>query len=117
LSLARYGAHVKFGFLLLLIFGLLFYLWLRGATQLFLVEIEGGRVRFRRGRIPPSLLRELKDVFRDTRGAGTVAAVTDRGEVRVLARGDFDEGTLQQVRNVVGRYPLARIRAGASPPR
>jgi hypothetical protein len=107
---------VKFGFLVLVLFGLLFYLWLRGATQLFVLEVAQGRVRFRRGRMPPSLLSELKDVLRGTRVEGTVAAVTDRGDVRVVARGDFDEGTLQQVRNVVGRYPLARIRAG-SPPR
>jgi hypothetical protein len=65
--------------------------------------------------MPPSLLRELADVFRDTTSRGTVAAVVARGEVSVVTRGDFDEGTLQQVRNVVGRYPLARIRAGASP--
>jgi hypothetical protein len=80
-----------------------------------LLEVENGQVRFVRGRMPPSLLRELRDVLDASGQQGVVSAVLEDREAKVVVRGDFDEGTVQQLRNVVGRYPLARIRAGAPP--
>lgn len=101
--------------LLLLLVGVPLFWWLRTANRLFLLQVAEGKVTFRRGRIPPSLLRELADVFEGTRVRGTLACVRDGDAPRLVPKGEFDAGTLQQARNVVGRYPLARIRAGASP--
>lgn len=102
-------------FLVLVVFGVAFYFFLRRATVLFLLQVKGGKTRFVRGRIPPALLRELCDVLDGSRHQGVVSAVLDDREARVVVRGDFDAGTVQQLRNVVGRYPLAKIRAGAPP--
>jgi hypothetical protein len=106
---------IRFALLALVLFGLIFYWWLRTANRLFLLEVSRGKVKFRHGRIPPSLLRELADVFAGTKAQGNLACVREGDTARLVPHGDFDEGTLQRARNVLGRYPLARIRAGASP--
>jgi hypothetical protein len=99
----------------LALFGVAFYFFLRRATTLFLLEVKDGKARFVRGRMPPGLLAELRDVLAGTRVQGVVSAVLDDREARVVVRGAFDAGTVQQLRNVVGRYPLAKIRSGAPP--
>lgn len=99
----------------LALLGLLFALWLRRATELFALRVRGGRVRFVRGRLPPSLLRDLRDVLVQAGVEGELRVVVERDVARVVAKGDFDPGTLQRVRNVVGNVPIARIRAGRKP--
>lgn len=87
------------------------------ATELFVLRVEGGRCRFVRGRIPQSLLHDLGDVLKSTRSSGQLKAVTRRGTAVWVANGDFSEGTLQRLRNVLGTYPLAKIKAGLPPKR
>ena len=104
------------GLLVLVVIGVAFAIWLRRATELFKLSIAPGSVRLTRGRIPPSLLREIRDVFAGSKASGTVSVVHDRGEARVVTHG-IPDGSSQQVRNVVGRYPLARLRAAGKPGR
>lgn len=99
----------------LVLFGVAFYFFLRRATTLFVLEVRSGQTRFVRGRMPPALLQELREVLDGSPHQGVVRAVLEDREARVVVSGDFDGGTIQQLRNVVGRYPLARIRAGAPP--
>lgn len=107
---------MNLGLLVLIAIGVAFAIWLRRATELFRLSVAAGRVRLARGRIPPSLLRETQDVFAGSSATGTVSVVHDRGEARVITRG-IPDGTAQQLRNVVGRYPLARLRAAGKPGR
>lgn len=90
-----------------------FFLAARNANRVFLVRVSDGKVKVVSGRVPPSLLSEFKDVFRGSKASGTLSAVIERRAVRLVPKGDFDEGSLQRARNVLGRYPLAKLRAAA----
>ncbi len=86
------------------------------STELFVLRVEDGTLHFVRGRMPPRLLEELRDVVRRSAiRSGTIKAVVEDGAPRVTATG-LGEGDLQAVRNVVGTFRLAQIRAGRRPP-
>lgn len=86
-----------------------FVLLARRATTVLVVRAEAGRVVGLRGRAPGELLRELQDVFERSNATGQVELrLEDRG-VAVHADG-LDAATRQQVRNVVGRFPPARLK-------
>lgn len=87
----------------------------RRSTELFVLRVSDGRTRFLRGRIPQVLFDELDDVLRRSDSRGTLRVYVERGVARVEGRGHFSEGTLQQLRNVIGNTPLQRIRAGRPP--
>ena len=72
------------------------------------MRVEAGRVVHARGRLSAELRAELNDAL--PRGAmGSIELVRDRDAVAVVARG-LDPGAAQRVRNVVGRFPAARLR-------
>jgi hypothetical protein len=85
------------------------------SNQLFVLRVRGGRTTFERGRMPQSLFDELDSLLRPSAADGTLIALKEDGKVRLSANGRFDPGLVQQLRNVVGLYPLARIRAGGRP--
>ena len=73
----------------------------RGAHTV--VHLEGGRARVDKGRLPPKLVGDLRDVARRTRVTGTVN-IDGRGDsLRVTSTG-LGERVEQQVRNVVLGY-------------
>jgi hypothetical protein len=79
------------------------------ALRLLELAVSKGRVASARGRAPAELLRELEDVFERTRATGRVVLRIEGGSVRVHVEG-MDEMTAQRVRNVVGRFPPARLK-------
>lgn len=81
----------------------------RRAITLFEIDSEAGKVVRARGRVPPELLRDLEDVFARARANGGVRVHLDQGRARVEGVG-LDDPTLQRVRNVVGRFPTARLK-------
>ncbi len=82
------------------------------ATELFVVSATQGKLHLVRGRLPQALFEELSDVARRNALDGVeIRAVRADGQARVIAD-KVSEGTLQQLRNVVGRFPLQRIRSG-----
>jgi hypothetical protein len=59
------------------------------SNELCVLDVEQGRTRVRRGRIPQRLLSELADVLRRPKpGRAVVRIVAERGRPRVLAAGD-----------------------------
>ena len=73
----------------------------RGAHTV--VHFEGGRVRVSKGRLPPALIADLRDVARRSRAEGVVS-IDGRGDsLRVTSVG-IGEPVEQQVRNVVLGY-------------
>jgi hypothetical protein len=91
---------------------------IRRSTELFKVRVAGGKVRFVRGRMPPSLLGDLEDVFRgSSSGRAEIRAIRQAGRAEIVASGELSAEQLQRVRNVVGTYSLQRIVGGQRPRR
>ncbi len=81
-------------------------------NELFRLRLRGGRLELVRGRLPPALFTELREVLaRAGARDAVVRAVVASGAARVLASG-LGEDDVQRLRNVVGRFPLAQLRAG-----
>lgn len=87
------------------------------SNQVFVLRVHSGQLKFIRGRMPQQLYDQISDTVRGSNAAGELIVVTDAGRPRVTSKGQFDPGLLQQLRNVVGLYPLAKIRAGGKPRR
>ena len=82
----------------------------RGAITVCIAKVVDGKLELTHGAIAPRVLADLKDVVRRGNvGHGTLRIVKSRGHASVEATGDFSEGHLQQLRNVVGSVPLAKL--------
>ncbi len=77
------------------------------ANELFTLGVDRGKVTVLRGKVPPSLLRDARDVLRDVDRA-TVTARLENGLPMVRAEG-LSEAQLQRMRNVVGRFSRAQM--------
>lgn len=89
----------------------LFAVWWWTRTQeLFCISVRGARALVVRGRVPGTLVTELADAVRRSgaRSSTIRAMKTERGG-RLVASGVGD-GTLQQLRNIFGSYPMSRLR-------
>lgn len=98
----------------------LFSIALHRAPELFVLRVAPGApepVRFVRGRVPPQLLHDLREILEPSGSVGTLRVLTRRGAVVVEARGVFSAPVQQRVRNTVGLYPLAKLRNGVTPRR
>jgi hypothetical protein len=88
---------------------------IRRSNELFCLDLRDQRLTLRRGRIPPRLLDDFRDVLAGSRARrAVIRAVTWDRLPRLEARGDLTQDELQQLRNVLGTYPLAKLRAGRS---
>lgn len=81
------------------------------SNELFRVSVRNGTVKLERGRLPGALFHDLEDIFANTSASADIRVVTEDRRPRAIIRG-VDEGLAQRVRNVVGRFRLAEIRAG-----
>jgi len=88
-------------------------LWMmRNATLLFSAEVERGRIVTLRGRAPKGLVRDMTDVLRQRPvEKASLRVVVEGGAPALHATGDLNEGEQQRLRNVLGTWPLAKIRA------
>jgi hypothetical protein len=84
----------------------------RNVNLLFRLSIRAGAVVRLRGRAPKKLVRDMQDVLK--------MRPVPKAELRVIARdkkpfveasGNIDEHELQRLRNVVGLWDIAKIRA------
>lgn len=81
------------------------------ARTLAVIAFERGTARVTRGRIPPRVLAEVRDVAQRNRlSKGSVTLRRESGEVRVDLAGVADPRAAQQLRNVIGRFRLAELR-------
>lgn len=83
----------------------------RRALRLLVVELRAGRVVSARGRASAELMREIGDVAERGGATGRVELRLEGGRVAVRTTG-LDEATTQRLRNVVGRFPTARLKTG-----
>jgi len=95
-------------FLLLAFFG--WVLWRVASSRvLFSLVVQNGKIVKAKGRAPGELLHDLADVFGRARcsGRATVRIRAGRAEVDAAS---LPDNVVQQLRNVVGRFPLPRLR-------
>jgi hypothetical protein len=85
------------------------------SNQLFVLRVSAGQLKFIRGRMPQALFDQISDILRGSHAEGALIVVKEDGRPRVTTRGQFDAGLLQQIRNVIGLYPLAKLLAGGRP--
>lgn len=80
------------------------------ATVVFEIRAVSGKVVRARGRIPGELLRDLEDVLQKSHVTGIIRGRLEQGRVALRAGSELDDATMQRLRNVVGRFPAARIK-------
>jgi hypothetical protein len=81
------------------------------ARILFELDFRHGKLFGARGRLPPTLLDDILDIMPGVQEERLVIrCVVEQDHARVITRGTLAPGTLQQLRNVVGVWPLARLR-------
>jgi hypothetical protein len=108
----RYDARVTALVAVLALFagvGLVLFLARRELTVFHLVA-ERGQIRRARGRMPPEMMHDLRDVLARAKASGTVTGRIEDRRVALHFGGGIDEATAQRLRNVAGRFPTARIR-------
>src|ERR1700761_3510188 len=84
------------------------------ANELFVLRADGGRVVVVRGKIPQVLLNELADVLNHRAGEGLVVlrGVSEDNTVRLYPAGELSDAEKQRLRNVIGGWPVVRVRNG-----
>lgn len=92
--------------LLLVVFGI--GAAIRRSLDVLVVDLKGGKVVRAVGRATPELLREIDDVALRAGATGRLILRLEGGEVAVRTRG-LKDVTEQRFRNVVGRFPKARL--------
>lgn len=83
--------------------------WFTRSSTLFHLSVRRGRVLVVSGRIPPGLLRDLRDVLEGTNVGGSIKAYKTESGGR-LATSGIDPRTTQRLRNVFGFYPASKLR-------
>lgn len=80
------------------------------ANELFVLDVKGGGVSVRRGRLPQKLLDDIGDVLRDVSRA-TLRCTSEDGKPRLRAKGAIGPDQAQRLRNLVGTWSVAQMRA------
>jgi hypothetical protein len=86
---------------------------LRRANELFALSARAGKLELLRGRLSPALLSEFADIAaRERLDNAEIRVLSESGLPRLVLRGPPNPGLEQALRNVLGRYHVAQIRAG-----
>jgi Protein of unknown function (DUF3634) len=97
---------------ILALFSLPLGLSIARSTELFCLNVERGRARVQRGALPQALLDDINDVVAKPRiERARVRVVVEDQKPRVLPDPRIGNAQMQRLRNVVGLYPITRIRA------
>ena len=82
----------------------------RRATTVCSIDVRDGALSVTGGGIAPRILADLGDVTRRPAvPRGTIRIRRDAGRAAVQLTGDFSAAQAQQIRNVVGSVPLAKL--------
>lgn len=86
------------------------YLAARRAVTIAVLEVERGKVTVTHGGIAPPVLADLRDVARRPPiDALRIRIVRASGRAEVELEGSISTAQAQQLRNVIGSVPLARL--------
>ncbi len=105
--------YLLVGMLFLAVLAVPLVIAIRHSTELFQIKVEKGKASLVRGRLPQRLFNDIKDiVHRPAVARATIRCVAESGEPHVMPDDGLDEGRLQRLRNVVGRFEIVQIRNG-----
>ncbi len=82
------------------------------SRRLLVIDVENGKIVRAGGKVPSDFYAEVVDVLDRTKASGRCEVRIQKGHAIVLGTRGLSEAAIQRVRNVVGRFPLARLRAG-----
>jgi hypothetical protein len=85
-------------------------LGLRRMGELCVLRVRRGQVFPLRGRLPPGLLGDLRDIAASPPVARASLRITVENGRPMLRASGLPEGQLQRMRNCVGLHPLSRFR-------
>jgi hypothetical protein len=78
---------------------------------LFVLRVDGGHITGIKGRLPRRLLGDIADVIRQERLMDLrIRCRIEERAARLHVYGDSNAGFEQLLRNLVGEYPLQRLR-------
>ena len=82
----------------------------RSAITVCVAEIRDGKVSITHGGIAPRVLADIADVVARPRvERATLRIVRARGRAEIAMKGELSASQVQQIRNVVGSLPLAKL--------
>ena len=87
-------------------------LWVaaRRQTTICVAEVTDGQVHVKHGGLAPGILADLADVLARPRvPRATLRIVRARGLAELTVNGSVSAAQVQQLRNVIGSVPLARL--------
>jgi hypothetical protein len=85
----------------------------RAAITVCVLDVVAGRVFVRRGGLAARIRTDIEDVVAQPMiERATLRIVRDRGHAKLEVKGAVSEGQRQQLRNVVGSVPLAKLANG-----
>ena len=87
-------------------------LWWRAreAITICVIEVTRGRAKIASGGIAPRVLADIGDVVKRPRiERATIRVVRSSGHAKVDVRGALSDAQMQQLRNVIGSVPLAKL--------
>lgn len=86
------------------------WLFLR-AGELFYISVRDGKLLVVRGRVPVSMLQELRDCVQNpTVRRGSIKAFKTESGGQLTCSGDISEGREQRMRNTFMLYPASKYR-------
>lgn len=99
--------------IVLLILAVAVWLWaIDRETTLFVVRVRDGKIVHVRGRLTPRALDEIRDVVERARvRRAKIRALVRDGRPVVRVKGEFEPSFLQVLRNVIGQFTVAELRA------
>ena len=82
----------------------------REAITICVIEVTRGRAKLARGGIAPRVLADIGDVVKRPRiEHATIRVVRSRDHAKVELHGAMSDAQRQQLRNVIGSVPLAKL--------
>ncbi len=82
----------------------------RDAITICVIEVTRGKAKLARGGIAPRVLADIGDVVKRPRiERATIRVVRSRDHAKLEVRGEISEAQRQQLRNVIGSVPLAKL--------
>ena len=103
-------------YLLVGLVSVVFFLWSMRRREIFRIEVREGRARVARGRVPPGMLGEIRQVVAHPPvRRSTIFAFRGLSGARIYTNGDLDQGREQRIRNIFSLYPASQLRAAQEP--